>query len=56
MANTNEAQNTLCTRCINKCKQPASAVIITCPKFEAAAVQLEIKLTGVKSKRKPLAV
>lgn len=48
--------NSMCLRCTRKCKQAKSTRIISCPKFDAIPVQLEIKFPELKPKRKSLAI
>lgn len=56
MASKISNPNSLCERCSRRCKQSKATVIITCPKFEAMPVQLEIKFPELKPKRKSLAL
>lgn len=35
--------NTLCGRCLRKCKQPEHVTLVTCPHFDPIPQQLEIK-------------
>ena len=44
--------NKLCARCLKKCKQASTSILIKCPHFEKKSVQMEFKFAFPKKSRK----
>jgi hypothetical protein len=43
--------NGICLKCQRKCKQPETAILLSCPRFDPKPVQLEIKVPGLGKRR-----
>jgi len=52
MKNKEKKINKLCQRCVNKCKQSADAILLSCPNYEYKPQQLEFKFSFRKKRKK----
>ncbi|MCK9556500.1 MAG: hypothetical protein PHQ78_00020 [Candidatus Cloacimonetes bacterium] len=43
--------NSICEKCLHKCKQLDTVQLLSCPRYEAQPVQLEIKVPGLDKRR-----
>ena len=46
MAKIPRSYNSICERCLRKCKQDKDVKLLSCPRFDPKPVQLEIKVPG----------
>jgi hypothetical protein len=43
--------NSICLKCLRKCKQNVQVKLLSCPRFDPIPVQLEIKVPGLGKRR-----